>query len=133
MNALSNKRHPNESQDNYRARRTLVEKQLCRYLEGRALNEYLKGRMLHVSTQIVQIPAKGVDSKIDEAVLRGEYRDLQTVFQPGAITRTDLPNMPSEPYIQEQRRGRTKGTTLRRYAVGYDRKYCRALPNRGRA
>lgn len=50
----------------------------------------------HVSTEIVLLPAKGVDAEVDRAVIRGDYRDLVLVTLPDG---------------RQMRRGRTKGVT----------------------
>lgn len=79
MNALSNARHPGEKFPDYKARLKLV---------GRKLKQYLRGQMVHVSTEIVHLPAQGLDAVADEAVRRGDYRDLQLVTKPnGTVIR----------------------------------------------
>jgi len=113
MNALSNKRHPDETQADYRARRKVIGQQLARYLAG---------RMVHKATDIVQLPAAGINIDIDRAVRSGQYRDLQTVFAPGEVSRVDLPGCPTEPRLQAARIGRTKGVSYRRYPKVADRK-----------
>ena len=67
-NALSNARHPGEKFPDYKARLKLV---------GRKLKQYLRGRMAHVSTEIVHLPVLGADVAVDEAIQRGDYRDLK--------------------------------------------------------
>jgi hypothetical protein len=90
QNALSNARHPDETFKNYKARLKLV---------GRNIKHYLRGQMTHVSSQIVHLPAAGGDTTVDEAVRRGDYRDLKLVTKPdGTVIRV----------------GRTKGVTYRR-------------------
>lgn len=87
MNALSNARHPGEKFQDYKARLKLV---------GRKLKQYLRGRMAHVSTEIVHMPVLGADVMVDEAIQRGDYRDLKLVTKPdGTVIRV----------------GRTKGVT----------------------
>jgi hypothetical protein len=72
--ALSNARHSGESFTNYKARLKLA---------GRQVDAQLRGRIAHASTQVVQLPPFGTDTKSDQAVLAGYYRDIQQVFLPG--------------------------------------------------
>lgn len=87
-NALSNARHAGESFANYKARRTLVNKQLRRQL---------RGTFAHVSAQIVTLPALGVDPAADRAVIAGQYRNVSLITLPDG---------------KEARRAVTKGVTF---------------------
>ena len=87
MNALSNARHPGEKFQDYKARLKLV---------GRKLKQYLRGRMAHVSTEIVSIERDKVDAEATRAIVSGAWRDMQDVTLPnGTVIRV----------------GRTKGVT----------------------
>ena len=57
-----------------------------------------RGTMTHVATEPVQLPVAGVDSRVDEAVRRGLYKDLRVV-----TLKTG----------EQIRIGRTKGETFR--------------------
>lgn len=87
MNALSNARHPGEKFPDYKARLKLV---------GRKLKQYLRGRMAHVSTEIVSIERDKIDPEAMRAIVSGAWRDMQDVTMPnGTVIRV----------------GRTKGDT----------------------
>ena len=90
MNALSNARHPGEKFAAYRARRQTTRRQV---------DAYLRGKMVHESTRIVQLPLLGDDVEIDRAVIAGQFRD--------AALRT-LPDG------KQVRVARTKGVTYRK-------------------
>lgn len=90
MNALHNPaRGADESQAAYRARRRQSQAVIA---------AHRKGTFAVVSTKPVQLPAAGVDSQVDEAVLRGHYKDLKVV-----TLKTG----------EQIRVGRTKGETFR--------------------
>lgn len=89
-NALSNARHPGESFADYKARRKII---------GLEVKKRLKGTMSHVSTEPARLPIIGVDSQVDEAVLRGYYKDLKAVTMKNG---------------EQIRVGRTKGKTYRK-------------------
>lgn len=89
-NALSNARYPGESFADYKARRAVI---------AREVKKHLKGKLAVIASEPAQIPVAGADSQVDEAVLRGYYRDLRVVT------------------LKNRRRiriGRTKGTTYRK-------------------
>lgn len=91
MNALHNPaRAKDESLAAYRARR----RHSAAVIAGNR-----RGTMSHVSTEPVRLPLAGVDSRVDEAVLRGLYTDLQVV-----TLKTG----------EQIRIGRTKGETYRK-------------------
>ena len=80
---------------------------------GQQIKAYLKGRLVHISTQIVRLPVLGADATVDEAVLRGQYRDVRLVTLPDG---------------KQMRVGRTKGVAYRKpiglsFAGGKDPKY----------
>lgn len=104
-NALSNARHPGEKFQDYKARLKLV---------GRKLKQYLRGSMVHVSTEIVSIERDKVDAEATRAIVSGAWRDMQDVTLPnGTVVRV----------------GRTKGDTFhnKRRDEREDRSYWRAL------
>lgn len=67
-NALAPARHPNESFQQYRARRKGA---------ARLVAAKLRGTMVHVSSEAVRLPAPGVDSDVDAKVARGDVRDVE--------------------------------------------------------
>jgi hypothetical protein len=90
MNALSNASHPGEGFAQYRARRTAINKQI---------KAYLRGRMVHVSTETAILPPAGVDAQVDRQILEGRLRDVERVIRKdGTVVRV----------------GRTKGVTWRK-------------------
>ena len=94
-----NHRMAGETFKAYRARLRTVAK---------AIKLYLKGRLAHKASTPAELPLPGVDSRADEAVLRGQYRDAVTVTRPDG---------------KQIRLARTKGVSYRRYtaAVGMKR------------
>lgn len=69
-NALSNARYPGESFADYKARRAVI---------AREVKKHLKGKLAVIASEPVQLPIIGADSQVDEAVLRGYYKDLRVV------------------------------------------------------
>lgn len=56
MNALSNARQPGEEFQKYKDRLVAV---------ARGLRRYFQGQVVHVSVEIVHLPAKGIDPDAD--------------------------------------------------------------------
>ena len=82
---LSPARHKGEAFKAYRRRRKTA---------NASVEQALKGRLAHESTRYVSLPAKGEDTRTEEAILRGQIRDVQIV--------------------RGQRMGRLKGNTYRK-------------------
>lgn len=99
------KRMPMEKFEHYQERRRRADLAIARKL---------RPRMVHESTRIVTIPAAGEDEVFDEAVLRGEYRDLKPSMAPRPVIRIDVEGMPVHTYFAKVRVGRTKGVTCRK-------------------
>ena len=95
MTNLSTKRPGRESFEDYR---------LCLRKAARDLETYRKGRMVHVSTEIVILPAGEGDPRF--------YRDLVPLATPDG---------------KAILRGRTVGKTYRRFPVGRKRREWREI------
>lgn len=83
-------RRADETQADYRARRKLT---------GLAVAEHLRGRMLHVSSEIVSLPPLGENERFDREVRQGYYRDVIPMTTPNG---------------EAVRLARTKGATYRK-------------------
>jgi hypothetical protein len=64
-NPLAPHRLPGESAVEYRERRREIAK---------SVDRYLKGQLAFISSQPVQLIAKGEDEKVDEAIRQGQFR-----------------------------------------------------------
>lgn len=73
--------------------------------------------MRHTSTQIVHLPAAGLDPQADIGVARGLYRDLTRCAVIAGRPVKLKPGEKAPKGCPEIRIGRTKGVTYRRYSV----------------
>lgn len=93
MQHTTNARLPGEDFKAYRARLRTV---------SAGIKRYLRGTMVCATASAVTLPLPGVDSQADEAVLRGQFRDVALLTLPDG---------------KQIRVARTKGVTYRKPAA----------------